>query len=551
MPDLVQSFSQADFGHLKIVAEKWGITLEAPDARKAREELTERLLDPDLMEEGLELLPVDAFQALSWLESEGGKVRWIQFEREYGAIREMGAGRRDRERPDQSPISTAERLFYLGLIGRGFFDTDFGPQEFVYLPEDLRGIIRPFLQIKAADSGDDSSLFLGRLATPEERQQQKLAGDWILDHTCTLISAARMKLDPAIHLEDVGEAEIEFYLGLLEEMEILQEGEVEPEEIRTFLEMKSEESFLNLWMSWRSSEGLHDLNYVPGLQVEGEKKDYPLNTRKTVLAWLERIPPDSWWSISALIAEVKQKEPDFLRVSGDYHSWFIKDLASGEYLRGFEHWDDVEGAFLHYLITGPLHWLGMVDLASPGGEEEDLPPASFRLSRWAADLFQEQEPDLSREVEEGIQVRSRGVIVVSRLVDRRVRYQIARLCDWLPIKAEAYRFRFSPSSLDRAKEQGLGVPHLLALLEKYARAVPLNLHGALSRWSDEGAQSVITTQVILRVHSPAVLEALKKSRAKRYLGDQIGPTTVIIQKGSEERVAGVLMEMGFMVSDQS
>ena len=53
----------------------------------------------------------------------------------------MGAGKRDRERPHLKPASTAEALFYRGLLARAFFDTEKGPQEFAYIPDDLLAII--------------------------------------------------------------------------------------------------------------------------------------------------------------------------------------------------------------------------------------------------------------------------------------------------------------------------------------------------------------------------------------------------------------------------
>ena len=52
--------------------------------------------------------------------------------------------------------------------------------------------------------------------------------------------------------------------------------------------------------------------------------------------------------------------------------------ASGEYLRGFEHWDEVDGRLIRYIITGPLHWLGVLDLARPEAEQE---VTAFRLIR--------------------------------------------------------------------------------------------------------------------------------------------------------------------------
>jgi hypothetical protein len=137
-------------------------------------------------------------------------------------------------------------------------------------------------------------------------------------------------------------------------------------------------------------------------------------------------------------------------------------------------------------------------------------------------------------------------------VPRKTRYQIARFCDWYPVKAEAYQYRISPSSLNRAEGQGLMVPHLLSLLKNHTDAIPPNLLAALERFEKSGTQAFIEPRTILRLGSPAILKALKKSRANRYILEQLGPTVVIIRPGSEEKVGQVLMELGFFtqVEDQ-
>ena len=70
---------------------------------------------------------------------------------------------------------------------------------------------------------------------------------------------------------------------------------------------------------------------------------------------------------------------------------------------------------------------------------------------------------------------------MSNAVPRTVRYQIARFCDWLPMKREAHIYKVTPSSLERAKEQGLETKQLLALLTKHSSAdMPPNLTRALN-----------------------------------------------------------------------
>jgi hypothetical protein len=87
---------------------------------------------------------------------------------------------------------------------------------------------------------------------------------------------------------------------------------------------------------------------------------------------------------------------------------------------------------------------------------------------------------------------------------------------------------------------------LLALLEKYADTAPPNVVKALDRWDRQGAQAVLEQVTVLRLNSPDLLQALRKSRAARFLGTPLGPTTIVVKEGAGERVLAILAEMGYL-----
>ena len=105
MPTLTQSLHGHDLGHLRIIAEHWGLELVAPDARNALAELTQALLEQSLVAEITAALSPDAQNALRSLLKSDGRLPWPQFTRSFGDLRPIGPGRRDRERPDRDPIS--------------------------------------------------------------------------------------------------------------------------------------------------------------------------------------------------------------------------------------------------------------------------------------------------------------------------------------------------------------------------------------------------------------------------------------------------------------
>ena len=224
---------------------------------------------------------------------------------------------------------------------------------------------------------------------------------------------------------------------------------------------------------------------------------------------------------------------------------YLRDTASGEFLRGFEHWDKVEGALLRYMIAGPLHWLGLIELASP---EPDCPVSAFRFSAWAGALLRGEVPGGPDSTPAKVQARSDGGLRVPRLAPRLARYQIARFTVWEGDQGgEFYLYRITPASLERARGQGLRAAQLLGLLRRYAANVPPSLAHALERWEERGSEARLEQVIVLRLGNSELLQALRSSRAARFLGEPLGPTSVIVKPGAWEKVAAALAEMGYLV----
>ena len=122
--------------------------------------------------------------------------------------------------------------------------------------------------------------------------------------------------------------------------------------------------------AWRDDPTWNDLCRVPALVCDQETpwRNDPVATRKAFLPLLARCPRGEWWSLASFIRAVKETDPDFQRPSGDYTSWYIREVASGAYLSGFESWDSVEGALIADLLTGPLRWLGVVASGAVDGD---------------------------------------------------------------------------------------------------------------------------------------------------------------------------------------
>src|SRR5215216_4567499 len=557
MPDLYHSLLNQDIGHLRIIAELWGLELDSKNVDAAREKLSVSLLELNLLTEIMDSLAPEADSALTTLVNSGGRIPWPTFTRRYGDIREAGAGKRDREKLYLKPGSTAEILYYRGFLARAFFDTKKGPQEFAYIPDDLLSVIsqrntediekKPEKTPRISVEDNES---LGRAASPGERGQEIPTNDSILDDATTLLAALRLGIKPP-------ETKIptEVVQALLESANVIKGTVPQPEPVKVFLESPRTQALAFLQNAWLESESFNELRLMPGIICEGEWKNQPQETREFLLNLLDAIPEGKWWSLNAFIRDIKQKYADFQRPAGDYDSWFIKRASDGQYLRGFSSWDSVDGALIKYFITNILYWLGQVDLCIAEGATE---PTSFRIVG-----IENREAGVGAKVtinesqfpsnENGtLHVSAQGKIAAPRLTPRVVRYQVSRFCEWEEPKEDIYRYRVSTNSLTRAKEQGLKVEHLLALLAKHSDAgIPPTLVKALKSWEVNGTEARVQTQVILKVSKPEVLEEMRRSKAARFLGEILSPTTVIIKGGAIQKVMDALAELGLLTEVQN
>jgi len=202
----------------------------------------------------------------------------------------------------------------------------------------------------------------------------------------------------------------------------------------------------------------------------------------------------------------------------------------------------VDGALIKYFIMDILHWLGQVDLSIAEGAVE---PTSFRLSSFES--MKEESNGLSLSKGGKISVTSNGKISIERTAPRVVRYQVSRFCEWDDEKKDEYQYHVSTNSLTKAKEQGLKAEQLLALLVKHTNnKVPPSFVKALKRWEVNGTEARVQTQVILKVSKPEILEEMRKSKAARFLGEVLSPTTVVVKGGAIQKVMDALTELGLL-----
>lgn len=532
MQTLRQTLQDHDIGFLHILGELWGIEVPSRNHQEAVSTIHSTMLQQEELSEIVEALPESSLRALIRLLQEKGRLPAGDFAQQFGDIRSMGPGRRDRDRPWRSPISDAERLYYRGLIAKAFGDSPVGPKEFVFLPSDLQPLLSEILASSPSEP----------VIQPPSGQPAHIqpASSAIVDDAATLLAGLRQK--PAgsgklsarrsqhfkqflVHPEGLS-----WILHLLTELEILQIQPLQPntETLPRLLDPPRNQALRTLAHAWLKSKSWNDFNLLSHLEpASGGWPQEPRSLREGALKRVEVLPQGEWLDLPGFLQEVRRQYPTFARPGGDFDSWYLRDRRTGHFLQGLEAWDAVDGALLRALIIGPLHWLGAVDL---GFSAEADHPDQFRLSPWSQVFFDPKALPALPEPEAHASLRPNGQLIIPRAVHRKLRYQVARLCTWEAFEDDQYHYRLRPSALLAASEQGLRSQHVQLLLQEVSEdPIPPHLIAGIDRLMNSGLEARLDTQTLLRVKDSSLLDKLLAHKGtSRWISERLGPTAALV-----------------------
>jgi hypothetical protein len=573
---LRESLVDYDLAMLRAMAEVRGAAVTSNHRLTAAEELAAQLVTPASLAIALADLSPAEREALATLQAAGGWMEVPRFARRFGNVRVMGPGRLERERPWQSPASPAEGLWYRALIFKGFRQTEAGVVEVVYLPEDGLAALPDLLPGGHPLAQDKPEPTLEPSAPPAHVQPTNAH---VVEDVFAVLAAVRnygVRLEPdgSLHPKDLqtinamcvsplppaaaaGDERLALVIHLARAAGLTRLGQgrlaLDPDPARAWLQAPPAQRLLALQIAWRDDPAWNDLWRVPSLkpQPTGWKND-PALARRQVLGFLTACHPGKWYGLEDLVRAVKAAAPDFQRPDGDYTAWYIHDLH-GRALMGFEHWERVEGALLRYLVAGPLHWLGVVDL---GFAEDFSQPTAFRLAETGLPLLglappaAVDEPPVGGQGVEPVLLSIGDDFSLSLPLEASLytRFQVARLADFLGREAGQVRYRLSRLSLARAQRQGITPEQVGAFLARASGGqVPDKVMAGLRGWQKHTASLRLEEGAVLRADRPETLQALRRDPTiAPLLGEILGPLAILVPREHLGQVRRWLAERGYL-----
>ena len=322
-------------------------------------------------------------------------------------------------------------------------------------------------------------------------------------------------------------------------------GEPPPARVRKSLE------------TWRDKTFWNELRYLPGITVQSwYTPDLSLivRARHKVLSQLAKLPVDEWVALEGLVNRFRMTDYEFLfsrevpdqrryygygYYSPDYDTPYapyrnplgwqfspIKDEAQG--------WEVVEAQFIRNIVTGPLHWLGLVDLGYAGQADKDgavLQPVAYRVTEigvWLLGLG--SAPEIPAAESRVVVQPNFQIFALDPISD----HVLATLDQFAErISAErAIEYKLTRESVYAAQQKGWTAKRVAEYLEESSDdPLPQNVARTLEEWEDLHRRIVIHRRTALaQTASPEIMDKLLTDRTlAMHLSRRLTPTVALLK----------------------
>ena len=481
---------------LEAIADSWRISLTDEQVPDIIERLASELTRGESVHRAVRRLGKAERDALAYISSVG-QVRAHVLTRKFGEIRRLGPGRLEWEEAWQSPISPAERLWFMGLICREY-GVD-GPYhgEVYFVPSEVRLALPPLhvslpeFRVEAAEpppvtreAGDafarDVFAVLCHLRNHSVRGRQGILARHELG-----------RLRPRLTSDRSPRLELLHHLCLCAGLVRRQDGLWRPtSQASGWLRSSAQGRHRLLFHAWLADTDWNELCLMPTVSCDdtGWRCD-PVLARKAVVSYLARCAVGVWSTVASLIDSIYQVDADFLRPDGDYEAWYIRDVTTGQYLTGFRSWRQVEGALIRYLLQYPLLWLGIVAMGQLRRGELAV---SFRVTDEGADTLQTWEAGSSSDVGHESHAKPALPLVLGSDLSLTAslegswydRFLLERFARWIKEDEHVACYVLDKESVQVALADGITAGQIESFLRRATKGrVPSEVLRALRAWS--------------------------------------------------------------------
>ena len=327
-------------------------------------------------------------------------------------------------------------------------------------------------------------------------------------------------------------------LGLLVE----RQGALHAAPAQAFFSLPLAERAWRCFRLWLETPFWNELVYVtnviaqPGPAPLEPAHEEVVRSRQVVVQHVLRIVSGNWHALPAFIAHMKLHAPYLLfprqyglraerySIGSNPYGWNFR-LRRG-WLTHREGWHMVEGGFIRSIITGPLAWLGIVEL-DPAEH-----PDAFRLAQGAG-LIAGSEPPALEDIAWGrLVVQPNFDLIALAPVSEALLVSLDRFAERVRLEHIA-QYHLSKASVTRAIQLGLTAETMQKVLEQAAGGeIPQPVQYSLAEWERQARRIEIWRDTaLLEVDDPALLDELCADQAARaWVLRRLAPTLAEVSR---------------------
>ena len=464
-----------------------------------------------------------------------------------------------------------------GLIG-------FTPGRMLYIPEPILALLEEHPDF-ATPSGPSTShtqppMVVRTTATDFQRdlsrfwrhahKQKEIAlttQGWIYKANFkTFLAALNVPTD--VNNDEPSNARLHFMRRLLIAL-----NEFEGDNFADFLYASSESKLLSSPMSirirtvfeaWQHSGAWHELNRIAtehhGVDHRREAPAQLANARAVLLRCMARLSagrPEDWIGMDALIGQMRRREYQFLIKRPERRAYYDNVYMNSELTYGLSFtgirddsigWTLVEQAFIVNVLTGPLYWMGIVELGCGRDAQtgENIMPLSFRLTdvgQWLLGLA-----EAPQFVESGgrLVVQPNFVVLAMEPIDDRVLIDLDRFADATGGE-RVINYELNRASVYRGQRQGWHAARIMQFLEQH-QGIPVaaNVRRTLEEWELQHRRITFRRDQLVVQFADAETYAETREALSPFQSRALNPQFELIDGQRAEPVIQALREAGWI-----
>lgn len=351
-----------------------------------------------------------------------------------------------------------------------------------------------------------------------------------------------------------------FIRQLLQQLGLLQVHNtvIQAQPAQAFFSLPLWERVRRCFRLWLESSFWNELAYLPDVVVRPAPTpleaahEETIRARQTVVERLFFEPCGQWQPMIVFIARTKLYAPYLLfpRQYGPRTDRYINGNnpygADFRLRRGWlthrEGWYMVEGGFIRSVLTGPLAWLGLVEV------ERDPYPNRFLVHPTAQVIADDRVEPPTDEGQGRLIVQPNFELVVLAPVSESLLISLDRFAERVSLELIA-QYRLSKASVTRAVQMGMQAE---TIVEELARAagseIPQNVRYSIMEWERQARRVELWQKVVLvEVDDAALLDELfARAETRQLLRRRLAPLLAEVEPQHLDTLQTLLWQRDYL-----